>query len=108
MHIFDLSCIIINATINAPNTKQDKPQDYLELRKQTLLNLNKAASILSKSTDISQYQIIFGTSKFPLWNLINGPIADATWHCGQIASFRRISGHPINPKVNHFTGKIKK
>jgi hypothetical protein len=47
------------------------------------------------------------TSDFPFWNLINGPIADAIYHCGQIVSYRRSSVNPSNPKVSVFTGKTR-
>ena len=59
------------------------------------------------SDDISQFKIMFGEREIPFWNNINGPIADAIWHCGQIASFRRITGNRINPNVNHFMGTVK-
>ncbi|NCP07225.1 MAG: hypothetical protein GW863_12920, partial [Flavobacteriales bacterium] len=80
---------------------------FNDIRIQTLMNLKTAADVLRLSDDISQYKIIFGEREIPFWNNINGPIADAIWHSGQIASFRRTSGNPINPKVNHFMGTIK-
>ena len=42
-----------------------------------------------------------------MWNQINGPIADALWHCGQVVSFRRASGNPYNSKASLFTGKLR-
>jgi len=106
-HIFDLSKIILNATLNQPNDRVDVDFSYQELRKQTLLNLKQAADILRKTEDLNTLKIIFGENKMPFWNNINGPIADSIWHCGQIASYRRMSGNPINPKVSHFTGTVK-
>lgn len=44
----------------------------------------------------------------PLWIMINGPLSDAIYHTGQIVLLRRISGNPINPNVDIFTGKNKK
>ena len=108
-HIYDLSVIIVNSTLKKPNNRsKDQPELSLEeLRKQTLVNLKTAADILRESHDISEYKIIFGKREIPFWNNINGPIADAIWHCGQIASFRRTSGNAINPNINQFTGKVK-
>lgn len=107
-HILDLSYIIVNSTLKKPNDKVDKSQmTYLDKRKQALINLKTAAEILRTSDDISQYKIIFGENETPFWNQVNGPIADAIWHCGQLASFRRTSGNPINPNVNHFRGTVK-
>ena len=108
-HIYDLSLIVLNSTLKKANSRADNSEiSFDDLRKQTLLNLKKAADILRTSEDISQYKIIFGKREIPYWNNINGPISDAIWHCGQLASFRRITGNPINTKVNHFSGTVKK
>ena len=107
-HIYDLSKIIMNATLNKANDNTKEDLSYSELRKATLLNLKKASKILRENKDLSTLKIIFGENKMPFWNNINGPIADAIWHCGQIASYRRTSGNPINPNVRHFTGTVKK
>ena len=107
-HIYELSIIIVNSTLQKPNSRGDKVEmTYKEKRTTTLNNLKKASDILYVSKDISQFKIIFGEQKIPFWNQINGPIADAIWHCGQIAVYRRVTKNPINPKVNHFTGKIR-
>jgi hypothetical protein len=107
-HILDLSYIIVNATLKQPNLKNDLTKlSFEDKRNQTLVNLQTAVTILSTSEDISQYYIIYGERKIPFWNAINGPIADAIWHCGQIASNRRSSGNPINAKINHFMGTVK-
>ncbi len=106
-HIYDLSKIIVNSTLKKPNVQGgDESIPYAEKREAVLKNLKIAADILRVSEDISQFKIIFGTQNIPFWNQVNGPIADSIWHCGQIAIYRRASGNPINPKVNHFTGKV--
>jgi hypothetical protein len=43
-------------------------------------------------------------SRFPIWNLLNGPIEDLVYHTGQIVSFRRTTGNPIPKGVNVFMG----
>ena len=40
------------------------------------------------------------------WHIINGPVADALTHVGQINMIRRLAGNPT-PEVNVFTGKPK-
>ena len=105
-HIYDLSKIIVNSTLKLPNDRSVEDLSYLELRAKTLNNLKTAADILRESDDISQYKIIFGEQEIPFWNQVNGPIADSIWHCGQLVIYRRATGNPINPKVNHFTGKV--
>ncbi|WCO02718.1 hypothetical protein [Psychroserpens ponticola] len=108
-HIYNLSKTIVNSTLKKANIRGQKTPEmsFEEQRRQTLINLKTAADILRQSDDISQFKIISGKRETPFWNQINGPIADAIWHCGQIASFRRTSGNAINPKVNHFYGTIK-
>lgn len=107
-HIYDLSIIILNATLNKTNADEaDDNYAFEEKRKQILINLKTAAEILRASDDISQFKIIFGEREIPFWNNINGPIADAIWHSGQIASFRRTTGNPINPNISHFSGTVK-
>lgn len=106
-HIYDLSKIIVNSTLKKPNSRVEEDLSYDEMRAKTLTNLKTAADILRESNDISQYKIIFGEQEIPFWNQVNGPIADAIWHCGQIVIYRRSTGNPINPKVNHFSGKVR-
>ncbi|MGM5469880.1 hypothetical protein ACS386_06350 [Flavobacteriaceae bacterium LMO-SS05] len=107
-HILDLSYTIVNSTLKQANTKNDiSAMRFEDKRKQTLINLKTAADILRTSADISEYNIIFGERHIPFWNAINGPIADAIWHCGQVVLLRRASGNPFNSKANVFTGKVR-
>ncbi len=112
-HILDLTKVIVNSTLNKINeNKDDSNLTFEEKRKMTLDNIKSAADILRKSTDLSQFKIIFirdgKTVEYPFWNQINGPMEDAIWHCGQIVSFRRSSGNPYNSKASVFTGKVRK
>lgn len=106
-HIYDLSKIIVNSTLKEPNTRVKEELTYKAMRAKTLINFKTAADILRESDDISQYKIIFGEQEIPFWNQVNGPIADAIWHCGQLVIYRRSTGNPMSPKVNHFTGKVR-
>jgi hypothetical protein len=112
-HIFELSEMILNTAMQQVNdfTVEPKALTYKEMRNQTLLNLKKASDILLKQDNLEDHKLIFkstnGTREFPFWNLINGPIADAIWHCGQVVSFRRSSGNPYNSKASVLTGKVK-
>lgn len=40
-----------------------------------------------------------------LWHLFNGPLPDTFYHLGQVVSFRRTLGNPIDPHVEPFFGK---
>lgn len=108
-HILGLSKVIVNATLKKGNEGNEEVSEmtFAEIRQQTLINIKTAADILRNSEDISQYKLIFGEREFPFWNNINGPIADALWHCGQVVLLRRASGNPYNSKASVFTGKVR-
>jgi len=115
-HIYGLSNTIANAMTKTPNIRSGQSQPELtfeQKRKQTLENFKKASELLKAGggNNMEDYQIIFKrgerTSEFPFWNLLNGPIADAIYHVGQVVSYRRSSGNPMNPMVNVFIGKTR-
>jgi len=114
-HMCGLSEMILNAAKNAPNVRPKSWSDFtfIELRKTTLENLKKASELFEDKTakEIAELEVIFESNAkkttYPFWNMLNGPIADALYHTGQIVSFRRTSGNPINPKVNVFLGKLR-
>lgn len=114
-HILGLSNMISKAIVKKPNVRnaaEKKELDFAEKRNETLQNLAMASHQLKTGgDDLSQYKIVFqrgdNSSEFPFWNLINGPIADAIWHVGQVVSFRRASGNPWNSKVSVFSGTVR-
>lgn len=102
-HIYGLSKVIRNSVlINDKDINKEK-LDFLALRKQTLLNFEMVSNVLKNTNKPFNLE----DSELPFWNIINGPIADALWHCGQIVLLRRASGNPFNAKVNLFTGKLR-
>lgn len=111
-HIYGLSKVIVNSTLNKPNARTDEAEMSFEAkRRQTLINIKTAADNLRASDDLTQFNIVFerenGSTEFPFWNNLNGPIADALWHCGQVVLLRRASGNPYNSKASVFTGKVR-
>lgn len=114
-HILGLSNVILNAVQQQPNVRsgeETSPLSFSVKRKQVLTNLKQASDILKNgSGTLADYPVIFvngeSRSEFPFWNLLNGPIADALWHIGQVVSFRRSSGNPFNSKVSVFTGTVR-
>ncbi|TGV03066.1 hypothetical protein EM932_08490 [Flavivirga rizhaonensis] len=102
-HILGLSNFILSSILEKGERNKDKETSFEEKRKKTLLNFKKASDILRNMDDVSQ----FDNDRFPFWNIINGPIADALWHCGQVVLLRRASGNPFNSKVSVFTGKLR-
>lgn len=117
-HILELVRVIHNSVNIKPNINGAKyPElDFKGKRKETLKLIKEAAEILrnSSETDLEKYDIIFkndkGETKLPFWNNLNGPIADALWHVGQVVSFRRSSGNPFaseKEKPSVLTGKVR-
>ncbi len=112
-HVLGLSTTILSSAIHKVNDGNDfSGLSFDEKRELTLTNLKSAADIFRTAEDLSEFNIVFkgtrGNSEYPFWNQINGPIADAIWHCGQLVSFRRSSGNPYNSKASMFTGKLRK
>ncbi len=110
-HILGLSGVILNATRAEANGKLDtEGWTNDQKRSRILSNLKAAREILINSSDkdLEDYQIIFerGDSRvtYDFWYAINGPIADAMWHTGQIVSYRRLSGNPFDGKVSVLQG----
>ena len=75
--------------------------------------LKEASDILKASdpAEMEQFNLVFQRgekqSVSPFWNLLNGPLADALWHTGQVVAFRRASGNPIDGRVSVFQGKLR-
>jgi len=84
-----------------------------EMRAESLHNLKEAADIFKsmETNKIGDLKIKFkrgeNESEMEFWHLLNGPIADALYHVGQIVSYRRASGNPLHSGVNVFMGKTK-
>ncbi|WP_370086142.1 DinB family protein [Ekhidna sp.] len=83
---------------------------FEEKRNRTLENIKQASIKLKSSSaeDMEKYDIIFANgTQYPFWNLLNGPIADAINHVGQIISFRRTNDNPYNQNLSVLQGKVK-
>jgi hypothetical protein len=113
-HIYGLSKVIVNATLKKVNDRSEEPEyTFEEKRNRTLQNFKTASDLLKacESNCLIDMTLIFkgnnGQSEFPFWNNINGPIADAIWHVGQIVTHRRTSGNPFNSNVSVLRGKLR-
>ena len=112
-HLHGLSEVIYNTVAQVPTERGGDTSEltFIEYRSKTLKNLKSASELLRTSKDLNledcQIQFKRGekVSSAPFWNLMNGPLADAIYHTGQIVSYRRTTGNPINPLVNVFSGK---
>jgi len=115
-HLYGLTEMVSNAVHNQPNIRSSNSTENMsfeELRAGTLYQIKAARDKAMSLTDVqlAECYIIFQrgdeTSEYPIWNLINGPLADAMWHTGQIVSHRRATGNPINPKISVFSGTVR-
>lgn len=114
-HMVWLSVMIKNALTGGKSNRavnQDyKEMAFTDLRSTFLANLELSSEVArtKKEDDLNELQIVIQANEkefsYPLWNMMNGPIADAMYHTGQIVSFRRSSGNPIPKGVNHLIGK---
>ncbi len=110
-HIYSLVSLIYKTVLQKEALKATSFKDK---RANTLHMLKETSDFLRFSNPgiLENTNIIFNRDnnivEFPFWNLINGPIADAIWHVGQVVSFRRSSGNPISKKISVFTGTVRK
>lgn len=115
-HILDLSQILVNSVNQVPNDNTETLPElsFEEMRQKTLQNFKATSEklMLSKDKGLLKFKMVFkrgaSSREFPFWNAVNGPLADALWHVGQVVSFRRSSGNPFNEKVNVLTGTVSK
>jgi len=115
-HIWSLVRIVVNSTKKVATTfdVDSKGMTFQEKRKQTLEFIKSSSDNLRKCSqkDFEEMDMIFrspdGDQTYPFWNQLNGPIADAIWHVGQVASMRRGAGNPFNPKVSVLVGDLRK
>lgn len=114
-HIYTLSKTILNATENMPNIRPANiPEMALkDMRRQTLVNIQLARTACTEKSqgELADLKVIYqrgeSRTEFPFWNVINGQIADALYHVGQVVAFRRAAGNPLDTRVNVFLGKTR-
>lgn len=114
-HIYGLAQVIRNAVFQEANVRpaEKEEMDFATKRERTLLLLQEASEKLKNSSDeeMADMEVVFIRgdvhSASPFWNNLNGPIADAIWHTGQIVMLRRASGNPFNSNVSVFSGKLR-
>ncbi len=109
-HIVILTQILREAVNERPFNGIDmEGMTFEEKRNLTLENIKASSDKLKNSSpeDLAKYDMIFSSGgQFPFWNLLNGPIADAINHVGQIISFRRTNGNPYNQNISVLRGKV--
>lgn len=110
-HIYGLVAIILKTAEGEPYAGVSlEGLTFEQKRHQTLKNLYSASQLLKREANLEDNEMVFqrqsGNTDFPFWNLLNGPIADAINHTGQVITFRRTAGNPINPKISVLSGRL--
>lgn len=114
-HMYGLSDAILNAVSGKTSVRPLKEQDwtYKEKRAAILENIKKTSELLKADDpkNMKDYAVVFQNGdnryEYPFWNMINGPIADAIYHTGQIVLLRRAAGNPINPNISVLRGSVR-
>ena len=103
-HIFDL-VDSTNRVFGGEKQNKDSLNSFHKLRIKSLNILADLSERLKEMSDEDFSKIEKNTSRqLPFWYWINGPLADALTHVGQITSWRRIAGNPQLNGVNVFIG----
>ncbi len=107
-HIVQLANMIESSFQGLAYSRIENIPELYMLRRVTIDKLENSRKLLLAMSAEDLFQLRVQSTKYPkgysFWHLINGPIADALTHVGQITSWRRINGNPV-PKVNVFLGK---
>ncbi len=112
-HIHSLTAMIEHILAGKSYVLRQPPAEgtAAEIRAKTLHAIQRISDKLKNDASINfeETPIKFQTSKkdleYPFWHVLNGLLADAVYHVGQIVSFRRTLGKPMEEGVNVFLGK---
>lgn len=111
-HIYGLTLTIRLAVEGKPAISDGSWMKWTvdKKRGEALENIRVTRGLVAGLTpeELGKIEMRFGTGDdapaFPFWNLLNGPIADALYHTGQIVTFRRTSGNPMPEGVDVLMG----
>jgi len=111
LHIYDLAFVAYKTFGGNPIYIKEKLTSF-ELTREAILNLyeqlrNLLLSLAATDLEACSFYAKKYEQEFPFWYMLNGPIADALTHVGQLTSWRRLAGNPQTAGVNVFLG-IKK
>lgn len=105
-HVLHLVYMLEQCVFDANERKSVITEDPDALRAETLQRLHVVREHLSSLTDgtLAGHRVLKRDgSRWPVWNILNGPLADALTHVGQLNAWRRLAGNPT-PAANVFAG----
>jgi hypothetical protein len=103
IHIMDLAVVAdSNLGGEPPEPKGEDAWELEGIRQRTLGRLECLRNRLIEMSgdELGGFKVF---NQYPFWNLVNGPMADALTHVGQINAWRRQAGNPP-PKADVFRG----
>lgn len=106
VHVLHLAVMILQTIKDAPERERYEIESTSSVRALTLTKLEEAREFLVTLEDdqIAEHRVLKRDgSCYPVWNIMNGPLADALTHVGQLNSWRRLNGNPPL-RANVFTG----
>ena len=89
-------------SLSVLDQKEQKPQTPQEQRIHALRMLHRLRERFTTLDDRALAEITI--DGHPFWHILNGPLADALTHVGQINILRRLAGNPT-PRAGLFTGE---
>jgi FMN phosphatase YigB (HAD superfamily) len=105
-HVLHLAFMVQQVVRNAPERARFDSDDPEKLRQKTLDVLEEVRNelLLLEDDTLATHEVLRRDGRrYPVWNIMNGPLADALTHVGQINAWRRLSGNPT-PPVDVFEG----
>jgi hypothetical protein len=106
-HVLQLVFMVKQAVWNAEARERIRSDDPEALRGHVLEQLALVRERLGTLEDheLATHVVLRRRDeRHPVWNVLNGPLADALTHVGQISAWRRLSGNP-SPRADVFAGR---
>jgi hypothetical protein len=106
-HIQDL-VNSLDVSLGGKEHEEKETLSIVDIRRDTLECIRGICSRLKSMNDLELNSCVIYNSyydrRFPVWNVINGPLCDALTHVGQLNSWRRLCGNPVS-EANVFLGE---
>ncbi len=100
VHIYDLAY----STNRIFGGEVEKDNSINQIRERTLQLITALSKRLLMMDDRQFESLVTKEARYPFWYWLNGPVADALTHVGQITSWRRMAGNPQPAGVDVFRG----
>lgn len=108
LHIYNL-CFWIEKSLNKQAIKANHLDTFRNVVTAVLESVIRSKSMIKEMspTQLDEFKLMLKrmNKEYSFWYLINGPITDAISHVGQILTWRRQAGNPVE-RISPFTGEV--